>query len=79
MKTETQATAKCGHPVDGGTDARCGACWQAFKDGEAANDHNRGVYRKQRGTTKGNPHEVNSEAWKAWRDGYSYRDMVNDG
>lgn len=22
---------------------------------------------------------VGSEEWKAWRDGYAYRDMVNDG
>jgi len=57
-------------------EAALGRCRQ---EGMGANDHNRRVYRNQRGTTKGNPYEVNSEEWKAWRDGYAYRDMVNDG
>jgi hypothetical protein len=50
-----------------------------FREGCEANDHNRRVYRRQQGTTKGNPYEVDSEEWKVWRDAYAYRDMVNDG
>jgi hypothetical protein len=49
------------------------------REGEDANDHNHRVYRRQQGTTKGNPYQVGTEEWAAWRDGYAYRDMVNDG
>lgn len=52
---------------------------RCYKEGEAANDHNHRVYRKQQGVVQGNPYEVGSEEWKSWRDGYAYRDMVNDG
>lgn len=61
---------------EAGDEARLGRCSQ---EGMDANDHNRRVYRNQRGMTKGNPYPLDSEEWKAWRDGYSYRDMVNDG
>ena len=82
--------AKCGHSVvaagSPGSDARkqcegtlCPDCFRCFRDGQDANDHNRRVYRNGRGTMKGNPFEVGSSAWKAWKDGYAYRDMVNDG
>ena len=49
------------------------------REGENANDHNRRVYRNGKGVVKGNPYQVGSDQWKAWRDGYAYRDMVNDG
>lgn len=59
-----------------GNEAALGRCRQ---EGMDANDHNHRVYRNHRGTTKGNPYELDSQEWKAWRDGYAYRDMVNDG
>lgn len=49
---------------------------RCFLEGEIANDHNRRVYRNQRGTVMGNPYVVGSEEWREWRNGYAYRDMV---
>ncbi len=51
-------------------------CW---REGCDANDHNRNVYRLGNGIMRGNPYGVGSDDWKEWRDGYAYRDMVNDG
>lgn len=53
------------------------------KDGEVANDHNRRLYRNQKGgeVLRPNPYDPVTEPteWKTWNAGYQYRDMVNDG
>ena len=61
----------------------CGRCGvrlsEPWREGSDANDHNRRVFRKQGGHLKRNPYSVGSDEWKAWQQGYLYRDMVNDG
>lgn len=50
------------------------------REGEAANDHNRRVYRLGRGVLLRNPYTgKNAAAAEVWEQGYQYRDMVNDG
>lgn len=57
-------------------DASRDAC---FQQGENANDNNRSVYRTGRGQTVSCPYEAGTDQAKWWREGYEYRDMVNDG
>jgi hypothetical protein len=54
---------------------------EAFRAGESANDHNRRIFRHRYGSDvpKENPYLDGTALHRRWREGYNYRDMVNDG
>lgn len=58
---------------------RTRAKMEANREGQAANDNNRRVYRTHKGALLENPYPAGSEKFKGWNEGYQYRDMVNDG
>lgn len=49
------------------------------REGSDANDHNIQVYRRGEGMLKGNPYQIGSPEWTAWKNGYAHRDIENDG
>ena len=81
---------RCGHDVPAigapGSIAReqaerslCADCLSVFNEGQNANDHNKRVWRTRRGQAKFCPYDAESPQARFWREGYNYRDMVNDG